>query len=204
MDDDGSSAVRPAPGHRVRNLLILEDNRILSSTLADVMSDHAEEIFVAGSLAEARAFFREVSIDGILMDVSLPDGQADSLLEEIQELQPFPHIVALSGTADPTEAFRLAQAGVGGFIAKPVDLDDLVLVWSETLECAPRLEPFVRSSVGRLPMTAIESTVRDALVTEALARAKGSRRGAARLLQISRQLLQHIVRARGLEAPAFR
>ena len=86
---------------RVHDLLVLEDNPELSSALVDAMSDHADAVHTASTLAEARAVFARVAIDGILMDVSLPDGQADSLLGEIQELQPFPHIIALSGTAAP-------------------------------------------------------------------------------------------------------
>ena len=45
-------------------------------------------------------------------------------------------------------------------------------------------------------MTDVESSVREAMVGEALARAKGRVRGAARLLQISRQLLQYVVRGK--------
>src|SRR5688500_6397547 len=100
---------------RVRHLLILEDNTELACALADAMKSHAEQIHPKGTLAEAREVFRHVSVDGILMDVSLPDGQADSLLGEIQALRPFPHIIALSGSAEPDQAFRLAQAGVRGF-----------------------------------------------------------------------------------------
>jgi DNA-binding NtrC family response regulator len=181
---------------RVRHLLILEDNAELAGALADAMQSHAEHVHRAATLAEARALFRHIPVDGILMDVSLPDGQADTLLDDIQKLQPFPHVIALSGTAEPDQAFRLAEAGVRGFIPKPVDLRHLIRVWQETLERAPALTPFVRSSVGRTPMNVIESSVRDAMVEEALARAQGSRRGAARLLQISRQLLQHIVRGK--------
>jgi hypothetical protein len=42
----------------------------------------------------------------------------------------------------------------------------------------------------------IEEGVRDVLVDEALARSRGSKHGAARLLEITRQRLQHILRKR--------
>jgi len=181
---------------RVRRLLILEDDQELSSGLADALQPHAEAVHIAPTLAAARRILKETEIDGILLDISLPDGQSDSLLEQIQGLRPFPHIVALSGSADPEQAFRLAQGGVRAFVPKPVDLERLVAVWTQTLAQAPALESFVRGSVGRVPLADVETSVREAMVDEALARAKGSRRGAARLLQISRQLLQHSVRGR--------
>jgi DNA-binding NtrC family response regulator len=184
---------------RVRHLLILEDDHRLAHVLAEVMSGEADVVSRASTLSAAREILRDHAVDGILMDVVLADGRAESLLQEIQVRRPLPHVVALSGAADPAEAFRLAQSGVRAFIRKPVERDQLIGVWRDTLRSAPRLEPFVRSVVGRVPMMAIEDLVRDALVREALARANGSRRGAARLLSISRQLLQHIVRGRGLD-----
>jgi hypothetical protein len=40
----------------------------------------------------------------------------------------------------------------------------------------------------------VEELARGTMVREALARSQGSRTGAARLLRVSRQLLQHILR----------
>ena len=59
---------------------------------------------------------------------------------------------------------------------------------------APDLAPHLRSTVGRRPLRAVEADVRDSLVREALARSGGSRSAAARLLKISRQHLQNILR----------
>jgi two-component system, response regulator RegA len=50
--------------------------------------------------------------------------------------------------------------------------------------------------VGRVPLHELEAEVRHAMLGEAIARAEGSRRGAARLLSVSRQLMQHMLRGR--------
>jgi transcriptional regulator with PAS, ATPase and Fis domain len=58
----------------------------------------------------------------------------------------------------------------------------------------PDLAPHLKSAVGLVPIKSVEQTVRSTMVSEALARGGGSRRAAARVLSISRQLLQHILR----------
>ena len=58
----------------------------------------------------------------------------------------------------------------------------------------PDLTPYVRASVGIVPLQHIEEHVRHTMLQEALARSGGNRRGAARMLKVSRQLLQHMLR----------
>jgi two-component system response regulator RegA len=103
--------------------------------------------------------------------------------------------VAMSGTAEPGESFRLAQLGVRTYLHKPLRLDELeaALVYART---APAdLRPYARGLVGLRPIHEVEEELRKTMVEEALARAGGSRSGAARLLAVSRQLLQHMLRA---------
>jgi two-component system, response regulator RegA len=182
---------------RARTVLVVEDNQALADALVGVMGREVEAVHSAGTLAAARDVLSHVAVDALVLDVCLPDGQALELLEELAQRRPFPHVVAISGAALPTDAFLLAQHGVRAFVPKPIDFDRFLAVWRATLAAAPPLEPFVRGSVGHVPLAQLETSVRDAMVTEALAQAGGSRRGAARLLSISRQLLQHIVRGRG-------
>jgi hypothetical protein len=58
----------------------------------------------------------------------------------------------------------------------------------------PSLEPLVTALVGRVPMRELQRAVRRVMVREALAQAEGSRSGAARLLEVSRQAVQQAVR----------
>ena len=109
-------------------------------------------------------------------------------------LRPFPLVIAMSGAASSEEAFRLAQKGVCAFLPKPFDLQQLGAVWERALSEPPPVEPWIRQAVGKLPLRALEDRVRETMLDEALARSRGSRKGAARLLEISRQLLQHMIK----------
>jgi transcriptional regulator with GAF, ATPase, and Fis domain len=53
--------------------------------------------------------------------------------------------------------------------------------------------------VGQLGLREMEDQVRRSMVEEALSRSAGSRRSAARLLNVTRQTLQHILRKLELE-----
>ncbi len=58
----------------------------------------------------------------------------------------------------------------------------------------PDLTPLLRAVVGRKSVHQVEEQVRATMVAEALARANGNLSSAARMLSISRQLLQHILK----------
>lgn len=180
----------------VRHLLIVEDSERLASTLREVFLARAVKISLAGGLAAARDILSREQPDAIILDVALPDGDGASLLPDIRALESLPHVIAISGAATPVEAFRLAQGGVRAFLPKPLDLAQLEALWSETIASPPGLNAALRASVGGMALHTLEDLVRDTVVDEALARANGSIRGASKLLHISRQLLQQILRKR--------
>ena len=62
-------------------------------------------------------------------------------------------------------------------------------------EAAPSLEPVITARVGQVPMRELQREVRRVMVKEALAKTEGSRSGAARLLHVTRQAVQQIVRS---------
>ena len=116
------------------------------------------------------------------------------MLEHARSLSPAPICIALSGAASPEDAFRLAQYGVRDFLQKPVGLGEL---WDAIQRAAvkpPDLAPFVQQAVGHLSLKQLTGQVRDEAIKEALASARGNRTGAARILQVTRQAVQQILR----------
>jgi len=96
--------------------------------------------------------------------------------------------------AGPEQSFRLAQRGVRAYLPKPFATTDLLQAINQAFNGPLDLRPHVRSVVGRLSLQEVEAEVRRTMLQEALARAGGSRRAAARLLRVSRQLVQHIIK----------
>jgi two-component system, response regulator RegA len=186
-----------APHHAVERLLVVEDNAALRRALASALAGRASEIRTAASVAEAEPLVRTWHPDAVVLDFALPDGNAFDVLRVIAETEPMPALVAISGMAGAQESFRLAQLGVRAFVPKPIEPESLERALDDALNTAPDLAPLVRAAVGHLGVHEVEEQVRATMVSEALARSHGSRNRAARILAVSRQLLQHILKKRG-------
>lgn len=183
---------------QVKRVLVIEDDVAVRGAIVQAARGWDAEVLEADSVAGALEKLTK-GPDLIIVDVRLPDGSALSLVEAAVRRAPAPTVVALSGVASPEEAFRLAQAGVRAYLAKPFSLQSLERTVEQAMGRAPSLEPLVVACVGHTPMLELQGSVRRAMVDQALAMTHGSRSGAARLLKVSRQAVQQIVRGRERE-----
>lgn len=184
-----------SPGRAITSALVVEDCPRLGPLLRDVVSLLAAEVALTGSKAEACEVIRTLKPEIVLLDLYLRDSTGLEVLREIQTLDSVPAVVVLSSTRDPVLAFKAAEAGARVFLPKPLNVGELHDAIKRALNEAPDLTPLLRTCVGRVPVRDLEHRVREVMVREALARSEGNRRGAARMLSISRQLLQHVLRA---------
>ena len=175
-------------------LLIVEDAAPLGASLSDALRPCAREIGWVSTAQAAIAAMRDAIPDLIVLDVALPDGSAFDVLDAMATLPRAPAVVAMSGTADPAQSFMLALRGVRQFVSKPFSKEQLLAAITEALKTPPDLVPLVRQTVGMRGLHEVEEELRSTMLSEALARACASRRGAAQLLSVSRQLLQHMLR----------
>ena len=180
-----------------RRALIVEDDAALGRTLQAAMQQRGIDARVCGSIGAAKLELLQPAAhwiaDLLLTDVMLPDGSAHDLLHAMRAQAPRPFVIAISGQVLPEQCFELAQLGVQRFLPKPIDLATLEATLQRAGAQVPDLEVHLKQLVGKASLHDIESRARLTLVQEAMAKA-GSVRAAARLLAISRQLLQHILR----------
>ena len=154
------------------------------------------EVLEAGTASETKALLAAgLKPDFVLIDVRLPDESAFSVLDAIHEVSPRPILIAMSGKASPEEAFRLAAYGVRTYLEKPFSLHRLLDAVETACAEVPDIEPIITAQVGQVSMRELQRDVRRVMVREALARTEGSRSGAARLLQVSRQAVQQMLRS---------
>jgi DNA-binding response OmpR family regulator len=189
-----ASPMEMAP-RKLDRVLIVEDNTSLRSAIATLVREWGAVACEAGNAREALAAF-DPPPDLVICDIALPDDSGLSVLEATLSLRPEPAKIAISGVATAEEAFCLGQLGVREYLAKPFSLSDLGAAVRRVLTEVPDLDPLIRASVGQVPMRELQQHVRDLMVDEAMALTFGSRRAAARLLDISRQAVQQIVRQR--------
>ncbi len=183
-----------------RHVLVVEDEEPIREAVGRIVRAWGAESTLAETATAARHRLEGAPPpDLILIDVHLPDDSAFSVLEAAARLSPTPISIAMSGVASPDEAFRLAQGGVRGYLPKPFSIDELKkTIWRAVSE-PPALDPAITARVGHVGMKDVQHQVRIVMVREALARARGSRSHAARLLHVTRQAIQQIVRTEGRE-----
>jgi two-component system response regulator RegA len=173
--------------------LVVEDGERLRTTVAEYLQPWAREVRTCGSLAAALDLVAGWHPDLMVLDFRLPDGDARELLRRVAGHGSVATTIAMSAFAKPRESFELAGLGVRAYLEKPFSRPDLDAALGQAL-AAPDLTPQLRNAVGKAGLQEVEDDVRRTMVAEALSRAKGSRRGAARLLRVSRQFLQHALR----------
>jgi CheY-like chemotaxis protein len=184
----------------IRRILVVEDNPALRSAIASLGRGWGASVIEAGTVREAVSLLAPTP-DLIVADVRLPDGSARAVFEAASALWPKPLTLAMSGAASPEEAFALAQVGVRAYLAKPLRPSDVARAVEMMRAETPSLEPIASAAVGQVPLLVLQDRLREAMLHQALALSGGNRAAAARLLDVSRQAVQQILRS-GPREPA--
>jgi two-component system, response regulator RegA len=174
-------------------VLIVEDHKPLRQAIARAGRGWGAEVLEAGTVREGQELLARMP-DVVIVDVALPDGQALPIVEEAVRMRPAAAVVAMSGQASAEEAFQLARSGARRYLRKPISLEELTRSVEEALADRPNLDAFVAAHVGNTPLREVQGEVRRVMIEQALAKAHNSRSGAARLLDLTRQAVQQIVR----------
>jgi len=106
-------------------LLLVEDNVILQETTRELLEALEYQVCVAGNGREAREVMAAhgKEIDLLLLDLSLPDIDGESLMQELASVYSGLRVVLCTGSLADDDLRR--HPAVRGFLAKPFDLDEL-------------------------------------------------------------------------------
>ncbi|MGE3821033.1 MAG: ATP-binding protein, partial [Isosphaeraceae bacterium] len=114
------AARRPTPGLHV---LLVEDEPMTARVMERMLRHHGYEVSTASTVAEALNV-PAASIDVVISDISLPDGDGLELMRRLRESIDVPGI-ALSGFGTEEDRGRSREAGFVEHIVKPVDFSRL-------------------------------------------------------------------------------
>jgi DNA-binding NtrC family response regulator len=107
--------------------LIIDDDRDSREVLVQWFARNGFEAAAEGTLAEARKHLQGHSVDLVLLDLQLPDGNGLELLSEIEAQQPA-QVALLTGHASVDSAVEAFRSGAVDYLTKPVDLGRLKLI----------------------------------------------------------------------------
>jgi two-component system response regulator AtoC len=114
-------------------LLVLEDDPLLLSVLAERLGREGLEVTTAATLAQARAALDAADQDVALIDLRLPDGEGLSLLREYAPKGDTVWVV-MTAHATVSSAVEALKLGAKDYLEKPFTLERAVATVRQALE----------------------------------------------------------------------
>lgn len=110
-------------------VLLVEDDRVLRSSLREALSIEGHDVRTAASLADARAQLQhcppDEPVDLVLLDLGLPDGDGQALLAELRRSGGTP-VIVISAREAEGQKIRLLDDGADDYLVKPFGIGELL------------------------------------------------------------------------------
>lgn len=121
----------------MRTILIVDDDSCLRMSLATALADEYTVHAVSSGSAAVR-FLERNSVDLILLDMVMSEGDGLSVLSHTTGLNPKPRIVVLSVVDQVDKAVKAMRLGASDYLVKPCALGRVRSVIRRALAAAPR------------------------------------------------------------------
>lgn len=122
-------------------ILIVEDERRLAATLADLLSDAGYSADIADNGADGLEMARSGIYDGIVLDVMLPGMNGYEVLQNLRSARMLTPVLMLTAKSELTDRVHGLDAGADYYLTKPFENEEL-------LAC---LRTVLRKQVSALP-----------------------------------------------------
>ncbi len=123
-------------------VLIVEDDDLIASSLARALGAAGHEVTVAGTVAEASLLLADADL--VLCDLGLPDGDGLDLISRMAEEHPAVPVIALTARAEEADVVAGLTSGAVDYVTKPFRLAEL----------QARIDAQLRQAAAAAPRTA--------------------------------------------------
>ncbi len=135
-----------APSSRRVSVLVAEDNAVNRRLLTKLLESAGHAVTPVPDGKEAVRMFAAEEFDFVFMDLEMPeiDGlEATRQIRALEEDEPHTRIYALTAYALPADRQRCFEAGMDGFLSKPIRLDEVLKIISDTKAQAGPRTPYL-------------------------------------------------------------
>ncbi|MCH9792827.1 MAG: sigma-54 dependent transcriptional regulator [Planctomycetes bacterium] len=108
-----------------RSVLIVEDEEVIRTSLAEYLNSEGYETMQASTVAKALELARSRDFNVAVCDVQLPDGDGIELLRRLQNIKPSIFVLIITAYATVENTISAFKAGAFDYLVKPVIFDDL-------------------------------------------------------------------------------
>ncbi|NTV53716.1 MAG: response regulator, partial [Candidatus Firestonebacteria bacterium] len=121
-------------GVRPKQILIVDDEPEHCLFISQALTAAGYQTSVTNDGPKAVALTREQRFDLYLLDIRMEPMDGLKVLEEIRNLQPEAQAIILSAFGDVDTAVKCMKLGAYDFLAKPINLDELVITVANALK----------------------------------------------------------------------
>ncbi len=112
------------------NILVAEDNKTNQMLISLILDDYGLEYKIAKNGLEAVSMFKKEKFDLILMDENMPELNGIGAMQQIKEYEKSKEliltpIIALTASVLDTDKKMFLDAGMDGFVGKPIENNEL-------------------------------------------------------------------------------
>ncbi|MHC5537513.1 response regulator [Singulisphaera rosea] len=105
-------------------MLIVEDHSVSRLGLATLFRMRGWQVSSATTIHEAMGLLNPAP-DCVLLDLCLPDGNGEELLQKLQRESPVSRVIVTTGCRDDSRLAAIERFGAEAIFSKPIDLSRL-------------------------------------------------------------------------------
>jgi two-component system, NtrC family, response regulator PilR len=159
-------------------ILVVDDEPSMREMLGIMLFKEGYEVLVAESRAGAARVLNQGSVDMVITDVKLPDGDGIEILRHVKSASPQTVVIVMTAFGSTETAVAALKLGAHDYLVKPFDVEELKIVVRGALESQQlkeenlrlRAELDARHGVERIvatspPMAAVVAMIRSVAPT---------------------------------------
>ena len=171
-------------------VVLVDDHGLFLAGVRSQLGDSIDVVGEAGTVADAVPLIKQLDPHVVLLDVHLPDGKGDAIINAVAPERPGVKFLALSVSDAAEDVIAVIRAGARGYVTKTIAADELTAAIGRVAQgdavFSPRLAGFVLDAFragDRLTSSAEldELTPREREVLQLIARGYMYKEIAARL-----------------------
>lgn len=118
------------------NVLIIDDEKSIRKTLREILEYESYKVQEAADGVEGLNMMKDNAYDVVLLDIKMPKMDGMEVLEKIQANYTDTPVIMVSGHGTLETAVEAVKKGAFDFVAKPMDLNRLLITVRNALERA--------------------------------------------------------------------
>jgi two-component system, NtrC family, response regulator PilR len=115
-------------------ILIVDDEQSMREMLAILLQKERYTVLTAASRAEAAAALAQRSVDLVITDLKLPDGDGIEILRHVKAASPETIVIVMTAYGSTETAVAALKLGAHDYLIKPFDIEELKIVVRSALE----------------------------------------------------------------------